>query len=136
LKFHFAGGVPTYATSDAFEPDPIANQDMDGMIFPDMPWMLGGSLADAVRTSMREAWPTGGPRRNRLFAFGFDSYRLLTALRRQPAGAPVTVEGLTGQLSIDADRKVHRELYWAQIKQGQPQLLPPPASAAAAPLVQ
>jgi outer membrane PBP1 activator LpoA protein len=85
---------------------------------------------------MREAWPTGGPRRNRLFAFGFDSYRLLAALRRQSAGAPVNVEGLTGQLSIDADRKVHRELYWAQMKQGQPQLLPPPAAAAAAPLVQ
>ena len=136
LKFHFAGGVPTYATSDAFEPDPNANQDMDGLIFPDMPWMLGGTLADAVRTSMREAWPSGGPRRNRLFAFGFDSYRLLSALRRQPAGSPVTVEGLTGQLSIDPDRKVRRELYWAQMKQGQPQILPPPAATAAAPLVQ
>ena len=135
LKFHFAGGVPTYATSDAFEPDPNANQDMDGLIFPDMPWMLGGTLADAVRNSMREAWPTGGPRRNRLFAFGFDSYRLLSAIRRQPAGSPVNVEGLTGQLSIDADRKVRRELYWAQMQQGQPRLLPQPASAAAAPLV-
>jgi outer membrane PBP1 activator LpoA protein len=124
LKFHFAGGVPTYATSDAFEPDPNANQDMDGLIFPDMPWMLGGNLPDAVRNSMRDAWPQGGPRRNRLFAFGFDSYRLLTALRSQPAGSPVNVEGLTGQLTIDADRKVHRELFWAQMQQGQPRLLP------------
>jgi outer membrane PBP1 activator LpoA protein len=76
LKFHFAGGVPTYATSDAFEPDPNANQDMDGLIFPDMPWMLGSNLAEAVRASTREAWPSGGPRRNRLFAFGFDAYKL------------------------------------------------------------
>jgi len=136
LKFHFAGSVPTYATSDAFEPDPNANQDMDGLIFPDMPWMLGGALADTVRASMREAWPTGGPRRNRLFAFGFDSYRLLTALRRAPSGSPVSVEGLTGQLTLDPDRKVRRELFWAQIQQGQPRMLPPPAATVAAPLGQ
>jgi outer membrane PBP1 activator LpoA protein len=132
LKFHFAGGVPTYATSDAYEPDPNANQDMDGLIFPDMPWMLGGQLAEAVRTSTREAWPSGGPRRNRLFAFGFDAYRLLTALR-DTSGAPINVEGLTGRLSLDAERHVRRELDWAQMQKGQPRPLPPPAQSIATP---
>lgn len=129
LKFHFAGDIPTYATSDAFEPDPTANQDMDGLIFPEMPWMLGGSLAEAVRTSTRDAWPTGGPRRNRLFAFGFDAYRLLTALRDQQGNPNISVEGLTGRLSLDADRHVRRELEWAQIYRGQPRMLsvPPPS---------
>ena len=50
-------------------------------MFPDMPWMLGGEPADSVRAAAREAWPIGGPRRNRLFAFGYDAYRLATTLR-------------------------------------------------------
>ena len=83
LRFHFAGDVATYATSDAFEPDPSANEDMEGLMFPDMPWMLGGDLADSVRSAAREAWPTGGPRRNRLFAFGFDAFRLAIAPARR-----------------------------------------------------
>ena len=59
----------------------MANEDMQGLMFPDMPWMLGGEPADSVRAAAREAWPTGGPRRNRLFAFGYDAYRLATSLR-------------------------------------------------------
>src|SRR5262249_9185042 len=58
LRFHFAGDVPTYATSDSFDPNPSANEDMEGLMFPDMPWMLGGALADSVRAASREAWPS------------------------------------------------------------------------------
>ncbi len=61
LRFYYAGGIPTYATSDAFEPDPRANQDLDGLMFPDMPWMLGSPLAEAVRSAASQAWPAGGP---------------------------------------------------------------------------
>jgi uncharacterized protein len=119
LRFHFAGDVATYSTSDAFEPDPSANEDMEGLMFPDMPWMLGGDLADSVRSVAREAWPSGGPRRNRLFAFGFDAFRLATALRSMGAGGNVNVDGLTGRLTLDTDRRVHRELAWAQLHNGQ-----------------
>jgi outer membrane PBP1 activator LpoA protein len=119
LRFHFAGDVATYATSDAFEPDPSANEDMEGLMFPDMPWMLGGDLADSVRSAAREAWPSGGPRRNRLFAFGFDAFRLASALRAQGVGGNVNVDGLTGRLTLDSDRRVHRELAWAQLHNGQ-----------------
>ena len=136
LRFHYAGDVPTYATSDAFEPDPRTNQDLEGLIFPDMPWMLGGDLADAVRSAVHDAWPNGGPRLGRLFAFGFDSYRLAVALRDQHGAAnPVNIEGLTGRLNIDADRRVHRELNWAQMHDGEVKLLQPPAAEAPAPPV-
>jgi uncharacterized protein len=128
LRFHFAGDVATYATSDAFEPDPSANEDMEGLIFPDMPWMLGSNLADSVRSAAREAWPTGGPRRNRLFAFGFDAFRLTSALRA--SGTNVNVDGLTGRLTIDAERRVQRELAWAQLHNGQTRPLAVAAAAA------
>ena len=131
LRFHYAGDVPTYATSDAFEPDPRSNQDLEGLLFPDMPWMLGGDLAEAVRAAVREAWPNGGPRRGRLFAFGFDAYRLAVALRERGASNTVNIEGLTGRLSVDAERRIHRDLNWAQIHDGEIKVLQPPAPTTA-----
>ncbi len=127
LKFYFAGDVPTYATADAFEPSASANQDLDGLIFPDAPWMLGGALVDGVRDATNTAWPAGGPRRSILFAFGFDAARLATALRAIPAqngnATALAVDGLTGHLTIAADGHVLRDLMWAQIRNGEPRLL-------------
>ncbi|HXY95443.1 MAG TPA: penicillin-binding protein activator [Steroidobacteraceae bacterium] len=122
LRFHFAGDIPTYATSSAFEPDVRANQDLDGLMFPDMPWMLGGDLAEAVRAATRDAWPNSGLQRSRLFAFGFDAYRLALALRNTRADA--NIAGLTGRLSFDPERRVRRELAWAQLHDGELRALP------------
>lgn len=119
LRYHFAGSVPTYSTSDAFESDPVSNEDMEGLIFPDMPWMLGSDLAESVRAAAREAWPVGGPRRNRYFAFGFDAYRLTAAIRAAGNNvAAVNVDGLTGRLTFDSERRVQRQLEWAQLHNG------------------
>lgn len=131
LRYHFAGDVPTYSTSDAFEPDPRANEDMEGLMFPDMPWMLGGDLADSVRSAAREAWPSGGPRRNRLYAFGFDAFRVAMALRSQSANGTINVDGITGRLSVDPERRIKRELSWAQLHNGATR--PVPVAAATMP---
>jgi uncharacterized protein len=124
LRFHYVGGIPTYATSDSYELSPSANQDLDGLIFPDMPWILGSDLADAVREAARTAWPNDGAPRNRLFAFGFDAYVLAVALLAQPGTTQLDVQGLTGRLSLDSERRVHRELEWGQIHSGQAHVLP------------
>jgi outer membrane PBP1 activator LpoA protein len=138
LRYHFAGAVPTYATSEAFEVDTTSNEDMEGLIFPDMPWMLGSDLAESVRSAAREAWPTGGPRRNRYYAFGFDAYRLMTAIRAAGSNnALVSVDGLTGRLTLDSERRVLRQLNWAQLHNGVTRPVPvadalpapPPAAA-------
>ncbi len=123
LRFHYVGGIPTYATSDSYEPSPSANQDLDGLIFPDMPWILGSELADSVREAARAAWPNDGAPRNRLFAFGFDAYLLAAALQGAPA-TQLDVQGLTGRLSLDAERRVHRELEWGAIHNGQAHIVP------------
>ncbi|MGH8305267.1 MAG: penicillin-binding protein activator [Steroidobacteraceae bacterium] len=124
LRFHYAGDIPTYATSSAFEPDVRANQDLDGLMFPDMPWMLGGDLADAVRAATHDAWPNGGLHRSRLFAFGFDAYRLAVALRSRTVPGHVNIDGLTGRLSFDTAGRIRRELNWAQVHGGELRLLP------------
>jgi outer membrane PBP1 activator LpoA protein len=97
-------------------------------MFPDMPWMLGGDLAEAVRAAAREAWPAGALHRNRLFAFGFDAYRLAQALRSSAAPDAVRIDGLTGRLSFDPQRRVRRELGWAELHDGELRLLPPAAA--------
>lgn len=124
LRFYYAGGIPTYATSDAFEPDSRANQDLDGLMFPDTPWMLGSPLAEAVHSAASQAWPAGGPARGSLFAFGFDAYRLAEALRENKAPSSLDLSGLTGELTLDPDGRVHRQLIWAQLHGGEVTELP------------
>lgn len=124
LRFFYAAGIPAYATSDAFEPDPRANQDLDGLMFPEMPWMLGNPLAEAVRSAARDAWPAGGPARGRLFAFGFDAYRIAQALRDKGAPSSLDLSGLTGELTLEPDGRVHRQLVWSQLHNGEVRQLP------------
>ena len=124
LRFFYAGDIPAYATSDAFEPDPRANQDLDGLMFPDMPWELGSPLAEAVRAAASRAWPAGGPARGRLFAFGFDAYRLAEALRANTAPSALDLSGLTGELTLEPDGHIHRQLIWAQLRGGEITQLP------------
>ncbi len=126
LRFYYAGGIPTYATSDAFDPDPRANQDLDGLMFPAMPWMLGSPLAEAVQSAAGQAWPVGGPDRGRLFAFGFDAYRLAEALQQNSAPSALDVAGLTGGLTLGPDGRVQRQLVWAQLRGGEITPLPSP----------
>ena len=126
LRFYYAGGIATYATSDAFDPDPRANQDLDGLMFPSMPWLLGSPLAEAVQSAASQAWPAGGPQRGRLFAFGFDAYRIAAALRQNSTPSSLDISGLTGQLTLDPDGRIHRQLIWAQLEGGEVTELPSP----------
>jgi outer membrane PBP1 activator LpoA protein len=121
LRFHLAGDIPTYTLGDAYDPHPTANQEIDGVMFPDMPWMLGDEgLSGQVREVARQAFGESASRRGRLFAFGYDAFRIATSLQR---GAGVNPQGLTGTLSIDAQGRVRRELEWARIKNGVPEPL-------------
>jgi len=87
-------------------------------MFPDMPWMLGDEgLSGQVREVARQAFGDAASRRGRLFAFGFDAFRIASSLQR---GAGINPEGLTGTLSIDAQGRVRRELEWVRIKDGAP----------------
>jgi len=124
LKFHYAGDVPVYSTSDSFDPDSNANHDLDGMQFPDMPWMVAGDPVTAqIRDSVRAAWPSRTARRDRLYAFGFDAYRLVPALRANSPSEASGISGVTGRLHLDAHNHIRRELDWTQIKNGEPALL-------------
>jgi outer membrane PBP1 activator LpoA protein len=126
LKFFYAGDIPSYSLSNAYEPDSTAsNQDIDGLMYPDMPWMVtGDGSVDEIRNGIAQAWENRAAWRSRLFAFGYDACQLMLAMSasgRNPADAQVA--GLTGMLHFDADRRVQRDLIWVQVRNGEPHRL-------------
>lgn len=124
LKYNYSGDVPVYSTSDSFEPDPNANSDIDGMYFPDMPWMISNDPSTAqIRDSVHAAWPARTARHDRLYAFGFDAYRLVPGLRSSNPAASSEIAGVTGKLHLDQQNKIRRDLEWAQIRSGAPFVL-------------
>jgi uncharacterized protein len=126
LRFYNADDVPTYMTSDGIGADVAANRDLNGVRFPDMPWMLeeSGPIAD-IRATTQPQWAERGRRQSRLFAFGYDAGALTIALRNRQATWPVA--GLTGRLSIGSDGRVERELDWARMNDGTPRQFTPAA---------
>ena len=124
LRFHYAGDIPAYSTSDSFDANPLANQDLDGLIFPDMPWVLGGNSTVArVRANAQSAWGDEAPH-GKLYAFGYDAWQLSLAISAGSASnASTRVIGLTGELSFDEQRRVKRQLNWAQVHGGNARLL-------------
>jgi outer membrane PBP1 activator LpoA protein len=110
-----------YSMSDSFEPDPTANSDLDGMLFPDMPWMVANDpVTVQIRDAVRAAWPARTARRDRLYAFGFDAYRLVPALRSKSPAEAGDISGVTGKLHLDGQNRIRRDLDWSQIRNGVP----------------
>jgi uncharacterized protein len=121
LKFNYAGDIPVYSTSDSFEPNPSANADLDGLSFPDMPWMVSADpVTGQIRDSVREAWPSRTARLDRLYAFGFDAYRLVPSLKSKSLSETNSVSGVSGKLYLDEHNRIRRELDWVQLKNGGP----------------
>lgn len=121
LRFHLAADLPVYATSDIFEPNVAANRDLEGVIFPDMPWVISPDAAStALRNALSKHWPLRAQGRGRLYAFGFDAYRLVPVLKAGRFGRQHAIPGMTGMLSIDDQGMVHRRLEWARVTDGEP----------------
>lgn len=125
LRFYHAAEVPVYATSHVFSgiDDPRADADIDGIRFVDMPWILidEGQVAE-IRRQSKTLWSDVLSQYGRLYAFGFDAYRLvpyLTQLDRQPF---VEFPGLTGRLVMNSDQRIERRLLWAKFSNGVPKV--------------
>ena len=122
LRFQMTYDLPLYTTSDAWDPSVRAAADMDGTVFPEMPWLLyGGQGAPELWDAVQDEWSARARGRLRLYAFGYDAYRL--ALQIGGGGAFVAgVDGLTGLLELNrADGRVQRSLQFARIEGGRPQ---------------
>lgn len=127
FSYHFAEDLPIFSTSAIFEDDAARNgRDLDGIVFADMPWIIAPD--EAVRTAQiaySRYWPNRVNRRGRLYALGFDAYRLIPQLMStdNPLAAPWP--GTSGKLSMGIGGRIERELDVAQIRNGLAIGLPP-----------
>jgi uncharacterized protein len=117
LRFHYAGQLPVYSTSGIYDPGRSSNVDLDGVLFADMPWRVGGEGMEFM-ARFRAFGIQALERSGRLYAFGADAYRLVPLLHNRSPALGSGVHGLTGVLRLGADGKIQRELDWGRFERG------------------
>lgn len=128
FDYHYASHLPLYASSHIYagSPSPSLDQDLNGIMFADIPWMLnGGYSPDPVYQNLAAQWPDKmQSATKRLYALGVDTYRLLMHLNQYGlAPGQTRISGATGELSLDTQGVVHRQLSWAVFEHGSPRLI-------------
>ena len=120
--------LPIYSTSHIYAktPDPQRDQELSGVKFVDMPWILApDNQAKQLQSILQPNWPAEKIEKlSRLQALGVDAYELISQLRSLNPQKPFQRSGQTGHLFLNLDGKIHRDqLQWAQFVEGVPQLL-------------
>ena len=124
LNFHYAKDLPVYSTSLIYsgEANPRRDQDLNGIRFVDMPWIIGDQNSDLHRAA-DEQWPDGHGRYERLYAMGLDAYRLQSRLYLLNTLPSSELPGATGRLLM-RQQQVVRKLDWAVFLRGEAKALP------------
>ena len=126
LRFHGAGQIPVYATSHIFtgSVNPQADADMNGVVFPDLPWILAPEgQARSIKTLTNDNFKAGSSVYQRLYAFGADAFNLVPHLTRLAYEDEAEFHGVTGILSLSDNGRIIRKLPWGKIINGKPELL-------------
>ena len=126
LRFYYAGDIPTYATSEIYEPgSPAGDGDLNGIIFPDVPLLLTPDLDDLTLTgALEDFWPQRATQYIRLYGLGYDAYRLVPTLYHSDSLA-WPIMGTSGRLDLDALGRIHRTLPFGQFRDGRPVAIAP-----------
>ncbi|MES9901227.1 MAG: penicillin-binding protein activator [Sedimenticola sp.] len=126
LQFHHASGIPVYSTSHIYSGIPSAkdDQDLNGLLFPDIPWLLVAAGDEPLsRERLMASQPEEQQRYHRLYAMGIDSFLLLPHLARLETSPREILDANTGNLYLDELKRVHRQLVWAEIHKGVPRVI-------------
>ncbi len=123
IKFYYADDVPIYSTSSIFsgENEKKFDRDLDGIIFCDMPWILQENYLD-LKDNL-EKNQNYKSYYKRLHALGVDSYRISKKLNNLYYVAKLGYNGTSGRLFVNENNQIERQLIWAQINNGTPQII-------------
>ena len=129
LKFHRAQDLPVYATShiSSSSGNPDDDRDLNDILFVDIPWMLDNSN-NLDHKQISQLWPDSSKRFSRLFALGIDAYRMIPSLRRLMINPEESLAHNTGQLTVDKNGRVKRNLLMATYRKGRVRLLKTPGT--------
>lgn len=119
FDFNFAGDLPVFSTSHIFAGKLNSKKDVDlnGIQFTDLPWLLESS---ELKTEIERNHKRAKGNYARLYAMGVDAYRLYPRLKQLAALPHSKIFGVTGDLSLDLEGKVHRKMPFAIFKRGKP----------------
>jgi len=123
LNFNLADETPIYATSSVYtgSNNPNDDRDLDGIVFCDTPWTIATNhRLQNLKETIALHYPQTNSASIRLYAFGVDSYDLVTHLINLQHN---TYQGATGQLFIGNQQRIARTLPCARFVDGQPKLL-------------
>lgn len=130
FEFFRAADLPVYATSHVFSgvPEPQQDSDLDGVVFSDMPWVLGKPAGRKNRNLHKRIvtlWPQASGGFTRYFAFGADAYLLQARIHRMAVRPAEALSGHTGRLTVGAGARVRIERTQARFRDGVPVPIPP-----------
>lgn len=128
FAFYFGGDLPVYSPSIIYEgtPAPSRDRDLNGVIFTDIPWVLGDDNELRTRATENLSGTRGQP--GRLFAMGADAWHLSKRLPLLRQVESASISGQTGILTMTAEGSIHREQLWAQFRNGVPELISDPVT--------
>jgi outer membrane PBP1 activator LpoA protein len=100
IRPYLSNKLPIYATSQIFAGNDktLTNYDLNGIHFVDMPWLLQPDHA-AVMIYPRASPPLSIDR-ERLYALGIDSLRLIQLLLTNRVSSAMPLDGVTGQIDL------------------------------------
>jgi len=120
FDFYFAGDLPVFAPSIAYEgrPDPARDQDLNQVIFTDIPWVLAERNPLRQQASQYISGTHG--QLGRLFAMGADAWQLSKRLPLLQQVSDARIKGQTGHLTMNERGVISRQQLWARFQNGEP----------------
>jgi uncharacterized protein len=121
----FADPVPVFASSRSYSLELSKNslRDLRNLTFTDMPWMLPDNPWQELTAQSNVLWPQRRDNLLRLFAMGYDAYKLIPNLRHLHLLPHNNTPGLTGTLAVTAQGNVVRLLPWGKVNEDKVSLL-------------
>jgi outer membrane PBP1 activator LpoA protein len=100
IRPYLPNKLPIYATSQIFvgNDNTLTNYDLNGIRFVDMPWLLQPDHP-AVMIYPRASPPLSTDR-ERLYALGIDSFRLIQLLLTGKVASSLPLDGVSGQIQL------------------------------------
>lgn len=132
IRPYLPNKLPVYATSQVFtgNDNALANYDLNGVHFVDMPWLLQPDHPAVMIYPHPNPPLTAG--QERLYALGIDSFRLVELLVAGNLNTDLPLDGVTGQIRLNG-HIFQRIATPAVFAQGRAQLSDAPAAATPAP---
>ena len=120
LQFFRAGDLPILASSRANNARDAKRYDSDlnNILFTDTPWAIESATGGSeVRETIAEHWGENS-NYSRLYAMGVDAFNMLGQLEKMREDEDYRFSGNTGDLNMDENQRIHRQMHWAKYIDG------------------